>query len=83
MSRRVVGWACAPTLAALLVIAAWRDAVTRRKPSPGLLHHSDRGCQYVEQSFVFELEQLGLARRMSRAGCRQMQPMMQKVRRGR
>jgi len=61
-SRRVVGWACAPTLAALLVLAAWRDAVARRKPSPGLLHHSDRGSQYVEHSFVLELEQFGVAR---------------------
>jgi putative transposase len=67
-SRRIVGWACAPTLAALLVRAAWRDAVARRQPSPGLLHHSDRGCQYAEQSFVLELQQLGIARSMSRAG---------------
>lgn len=67
-SRKIVGWACAPTLAALLVLAAWREAVARRKPSPGLLHHSDRGCQYVEQSFVLELEQYGIARSMSGAG---------------
>ena len=67
-SRRIVGWACAPTLAATLVIAAWRDAVARRKPVPGLLHHSDRGCQYVEREFVLELEQYGAARSMSRAG---------------
>lgn len=67
-SRRIVGWACAPTLAAILVLAAWRDAVARRKPSPGLLHHSDRGCQYVEQNFVLELKQLGIVRSMSRAG---------------
>jgi putative transposase len=33
-----------------------------------LLHHSDRGCQYVEQGFVLELNELGIARSMSRAG---------------
>lgn len=67
-SRRVVGWACAPTLAATLVIAAWRDAVARRKPSPGLLHHSDRGSQYADREYLLELERLGIARSMSRAG---------------
>jgi putative transposase len=67
-SRRVVGWACAPTLAATLVIAAWRDATTRRPPPHGLLHHSDRGSQYVDREYVLELERLGVTRSMSRAG---------------
>lgn len=67
-SRRIVGWACAPTLAATLVIAAWRDAVARRKPPPGLLHHSDRGSQYADREYLLELERLGIARSMSRAG---------------
>jgi transposase InsO family protein len=67
-SRRVVGWACAPFMAALLVSAAWRDAVARRRPRPGLLHHSDRGSQYVDHGYVTELEALGVARSMSRKG---------------
>ena len=47
-SRRIVGWACGPTLHASLVLAALHDASKRRRPSKGLLHHSDRGSQYVD-----------------------------------
>jgi putative transposase len=67
-SRRIVGWACAPTLAASLVLAAWRDATRRQQPPPGLLHHSDRGSQYVDRDYLQELERQGIARSMSRAG---------------
>jgi putative transposase len=67
-SRRIVGWACAPTLAATLVTAAWRNAAARRQPSPGLLHHSDRGSQYVDRLYLDELQALGIARSMSRSG---------------
>ena len=46
-SRRVVGWAVAEHLKTDLVDAALTDAITRRRPSPGLIFHSDRGCQYT------------------------------------
>jgi putative transposase len=45
-SRRVVGWAVRPTLETELVCAAWHMASARRRPAAGLIHHSDRGCQY-------------------------------------
>lgn len=67
-SRRAVGWACAPTMAASLVIAALADAITRRKPARGLLHHSDRGSQYVDAGLIGALSKAGIARSMSRAG---------------
>jgi len=67
-SRRIVGWACAPTLATPVVLAAWRSAAARRQPPPGLLHHSDRGGQYVDSEYLRELERQGIARSMSRAG---------------
>ncbi len=67
-SRRVVGWACAATLVATLVIAALQDAIKRRGPQPGLLHHSDRGSQYVDADLVAALNAAGVARSMSRAG---------------
>ena len=50
-SRRIVGWACGPTLHASLVLAALHDALQRRSPPEGLLHHSDRGSQYVDDDF--------------------------------
>jgi transposase InsO family protein len=67
-SRRVVGWACAPTLHADLAIAALRDALLQRQPPKGLVHHSDRGCQYVDADYVALLDAAGLVRSMSRSG---------------
>ena len=44
-SRRVVGWAMENHLRTELVVDALRMAVWRRKPAPGLVHHSDQGVQ--------------------------------------
>ena len=67
-SRRVIGWACAPTLAAPLVIAALRSAVKQRRPAAGTIHHSDRGSQYTDAELLNLIDTAGLARSMSRAG---------------
>jgi len=48
-SRRVVGWAMAATMRAELVLAALDMAIERRRPAPGLIHHSD--SEYVEAGF--------------------------------
>jgi transposase InsO family protein len=44
-SRRVVGWAMADHLGHELALAALDMAIARRRPAPGLIHHSDRGVQ--------------------------------------
>ena len=67
-SRRIVGWACGSTLHASLVLAALHDALKRRRPPKGLLHHSDRGGQYVDDDYIKALEAAGIERSMSRAG---------------
>lgn len=67
-SRRVIGWACAPTLGAPLVVAALRVAVARRQPAAGTVHHSDRGSQYTDAALLALLDAHGLERSMSRAG---------------
>jgi transposase InsO family protein len=67
-SRRVVGWACAPTLHASLVLATLYRAIRNRCPEPGLLHHSDRGSQYVDADYLQALAATGIERSMSRAG---------------
>jgi putative transposase len=67
-SRRIVGWACGPTLHASLVLAALQDALKRRSPPEGLLHHSDRGSQYVDADYTQALAAAGIVRSMSRAG---------------
>jgi transposase InsO family protein len=46
-SRAVVGWSVDTTLETRLVANALNMAVQRRQPAAGLLHHSDRGCQYT------------------------------------
>ena len=67
-SRRIVGWACGPTLHASLVLAALQEALKRRRPPKGLLHHSDRGSQYVDADYIKALTAAGIERSMSRAG---------------
>lgn len=67
-SRRVVGWACGPTLHVSLVLAALQAALRQRKPPQGLLHHSDRGVQYACQEYAAALGAAGMVRSMSRKG---------------
>src|SRR5205823_10315744 len=51
-SRKVVGWALDRSLASRLAIAALEQAIARRQPRPGLVHHSDRGVQYASAEYV-------------------------------
>src|SRR6266852_1331696 len=50
-SRKVVGWALDRTLAMRLTIGALEQAIERRQPEPGLVHHSDRGFQYAHAEY--------------------------------
>lgn len=67
-SRRVVGWAAASHMRAELVVEALQMALRRRNPSPGLIHHSDRGTQYASDLFQRALLARGILCSMSRAG---------------
>jgi putative transposase len=51
-----------------LVVDALQMVIARRKPAPGLVHHSDRGVQYTSVSFGKRLEDEGLVPSMDRAG---------------
>jgi putative transposase len=44
-SRRVVGWSMADHLRTELVLDALDLAISQRQPAPGLVCHSDHGCQ--------------------------------------
>jgi transposase InsO family protein len=46
-SRRVVGWSLSKQIDGELAVTALKMAITRRNPRPGLIHHSDRGVQYL------------------------------------
>lgn len=67
-SRRVVGWAMRPYLSRELGLEALRRAVELRQPSPGLIHHTDRGCQYASSDYVKALKAAGITQSMSRRG---------------
>ena len=67
-SRRVVGWAMGPSLEVELALGALRMAITARAPSPGLLHHSDRGSQYACAEYAAALAAHGMLASMSRKG---------------
>lgn len=67
-SRRVVGWAMAGTMDAGLVEGAWQMALLTRQPPAGLLHHSDRGCQYTSEDYRDQLSNLPCQVSMSRTG---------------
>jgi len=67
-SRAVVGWALDSTLDTSLVERALDFALTHRRPRLGLLHHSDRGCQYTSQHYRARLAEHGITVSMSRRG---------------
>jgi transposase InsO family protein len=46
-SRRLVGWATSDSPDATLPITTMRMALQKRRPPPGLLHHSDRGVRNI------------------------------------
>jgi len=67
-SRRCVGWSMRSDLRAELVLDALGMAVTRRRPRPGLIHHSDRGSQYTSLGFGKTLTEAGILQSIGRRG---------------
>ena len=64
-SRKAIGWALDKTLASRLVVTAPKQAIAKRQPQPGLVHHSDRGVRYACADYVQLLEAHGLVASMS------------------
>jgi transposase InsO family protein len=67
-SRKIIGWSMQDTLATELVEAAFDMAIGARAPASGLLHHSDRGCQYASRDYREKLRSMGVEMSMSRQG---------------
>ncbi|WP_232219893.1 IS3 family transposase [Pseudogulbenkiania sp. MAI-1] len=67
-SRKIVGWAMAPTMPAALVCTALQMAIAQRQPVAGLIVHSDRGSQYASAEYQALLQRHGLVCSMSRKG---------------
>jgi putative transposase len=69
-SRRIVGWSMTEHMRTALVADALQMAVARRRPEPGLVHHSDQGSQYVSLGFGQQARDAGIAVSMgSRGDC--------------
>ena len=67
-SRQIVGWAMDKRMKKQLAIDALSMSYFRRKPNPGLLHHSDRGSQYACHVYQNNLKQYRMIPSMSRKG---------------
>jgi putative transposase len=67
-SRQIVGWSMQPTMTSDLVLQALLAAVWRRKPAPGVLVHSDQGCQFTSSDWQSFLKMHRMVPSMSRRG---------------
>jgi putative transposase len=67
-SRQIVGWATAPTMTSDLVLQALVTAVWRRKPGPGVMVHSDQGCQFTSSDWQSFQKAHRMVPSMSRRG---------------
>jgi putative transposase len=67
-ARRIVGWSMGDRVSRRLTIGAMQMALLGRRPSPGLIHHSDRGSQYACKDYREMLERNAIRCSMSRRG---------------
>jgi putative transposase len=58
-SRRIVGWRVSSSLHAELALDALEMALWQRRPGPGLIHHADRGGQYLALCYTERLAEAG------------------------
>lgn len=67
-NRKIIGLSMNDRLTHELSAAALRQAVSRERPSEGLIHHSDRGKQYACYAYQGLLKDYGITSSMSRSG---------------
>jgi putative transposase len=67
-SRRVVGYALADHLRTELVSDALSNALALRDPEPGVVFHSDRGCQYTSAAYAALAEENEVTLSVGRTG---------------
>ena len=68
-SRKIMGWCLSPTLHAEYTLKALEMAIRNAGCSlTGLIHHSDRGCQYCCERYVSLLKSSGMLISMTQSG---------------
>jgi putative transposase len=65
-SRKAIGWALDRSLTARVAVSALQQAIERRQPAPGVVHHSDQGIQYACSDYIQELKSHHMVPSMSR-----------------
>jgi len=66
--NQVVGWSISDRMKTELTISALNMAVTKEKPTDGLIFHSDIGSQYAAYSYQNRLKDCNIRQSMSRKG---------------
>jgi putative transposase len=59
-SRRIIGWRVARSMHTDLVLDALEQALWARSGARGVIHHSDRGCQYLSIRYTERLKEAGV-----------------------
>lgn len=67
-SRMIVGWHVSPSMNAELTLDALEQALWARKVKGQLIHHSDRGSQYLSIKYTERLSQMGVAASVGSTG---------------
>jgi putative transposase len=67
-SRKVIGWCISKRIDGQLALSALEMAIKRRSPGRGVIHHSDRGVQYLCDIYVKRLDDHGFHKSCSRKG---------------
>lgn len=67
-SRKAIGYAISSHIDTALCLKALAIAIEKRKPSPGVIHHSDRGVQYASGDYIDMLVLHGFTISMARNG---------------
>jgi putative transposase len=65
-TRKIVGWSISESLTHEFCIESLKSAIERENPPHGVIHHSDRGVQYVCEPYVKHLLENGFVPSMSR-----------------
>jgi transposase InsO family protein len=67
-SRKVIGWSVSKRIDGQLTLDALQMAIKRRRPPAGVIHHTDRGVQYLCDKYVTELKENNFHLSCSRKG---------------
>lgn len=67
-ARRIVGWRVASNMRTDFVLDALEQALYERRPGDALIHHSDRGSQYLSIRYTERLAEAGIEPSVGSAG---------------